>query len=83
MNLKIEFKDYLRTMESQSNRPLNLAILLAPFGIVGAPAQEDPFLLTGHILDGLSEQFFGSELIEPGDILQIADDLGATAIAAS
>lgn len=80
MNLKIEFKDYLSVMKAQSNRPLNLAILLAPFGIVGAPVAEDPFLLTGHVLDGLSEQFFGSELIDPTDILQVAEDLGATAL---
>jgi hypothetical protein len=83
MNLKIEFKDYLQTMKAQSNRPLNLAVLLAPFGIVGAPVSEDPFLLTGHVLDGLSEQFFGTELIDPADVLQIAEDLGAIAIPAT
>lgn len=80
MNFKIEFKDYLQTMKTQSNRPLNLAILLAPFGIIGVPASEDPFLLTGHVLDGLSEQFFGSELIDPTDILEVAQDLGATSL---
>lgn len=81
MNLTIEFKDYLLAMKGQSNRPLNLAVLLAPFGIVGAPTQEDPFLLAGHVLDGLAEEFLLAEPIDPTDVLRIADELGAEATA--
>lgn len=79
MNLQIEFKDYLLAMKGQSNRPLNLSIVLAPFGVLGAPSIEDSFLLTGHVLDGLAEEFLVTEMIDPSDVLRVAHELGAEA----
>ena len=76
MKLSIQFKDYLRACNPNANQPVSVARLLAPFGIERVPSDEDDFLLMGHVLDGLAEQFLESEDIDPEVIILMADELG-------
>ncbi|MCX6118360.1 MAG: hypothetical protein NT027_12515 [Proteobacteria bacterium] len=76
MNLSMQFKDYLTLFSTASNEPLTLQKVLVPFGVVGAPAHEDPYILVGHLLDGLAMEFLDLEDIDASDVIKMAEDLG-------
>ena len=76
MNLHLQFKDYLLACGLDANKPVSMARLLAPFGIPLAPHDEDQFLLVGHVLDGLADEYHESEVIEPEMVIFMAEELG-------
>jgi hypothetical protein len=76
MNLSVPYATYLEALKGQENAPASLRALLAPFGIQEVPAQEDEFLLVGHILDALAAETLQTESVQPEGILELALDLG-------
>lgn len=76
MKLTIQFKDYLQALKAQSNQVLSVHALLSPFGIMDAPRAADDFLLIGHALDAMAEEFLEQESVDPLDVLRVVDDLG-------
>lgn len=78
MKLTIQFKDYLQALKDQSNRSLSINAMLEPFGIKDAPLTPDDFLLVGHALDALAEEFLEQEVVDALDVLRVVDDLGSS-----
>jgi hypothetical protein len=79
MILSMQFKDYLESLKPVSNHPASMALLLAPFGIAGAPTDSDDLLMVGHIADELSQLWLSSEHIDISDIIEASAELGLAA----
>jgi hypothetical protein len=76
MTLSVPYATYLEALKGQENTPASLRALLAPFGIADVPANEDEFLLVGHVLDALANETLITESVQAVGILELALDLG-------
>jgi hypothetical protein len=84
LKLQIPLRDYLRVLESCSNKPLTVAGLAAPFGLslddlaaVGIAADEEcEFLVYGHVAEALAQDFEPGDSIDCVDVALAAADLG-------
>ena len=75
MKFKLPFKDYVKALRPMSNLPVDMEVLVTPFGI-GASDMGDKILLVGHILDEMSEEFQADTLIDCLDVARVAWSLG-------
>ena len=81
MTLQLDFGDYVDALRGLENKPASLNHLLSPFGISGAPEQEDEFLLIGHVLDAMHEAGYDDGLVGADTVVELAFDLGMSSIA--
>ncbi len=84
LKFQITLGDYLRVMESNSNKPLTVGGLAAPFGLTlddlaaaGIAADEAcDFLLYGHVTEALAHDFEPGDQIDCVDVALAAAELG-------
>lgn len=81
MNLRLDYADYVDALRGLENKPASMNQLLSPFGILGAPSQEDEFLLVGHVLDAIQEAGYDQGFVGADTIVELALDLGMSSIA--
>ena len=75
MKVCLTFKDYITHLREYSNFPLDISLLVKPFGIIDDGPKSD-CLLVGHLLDAMSEEFDLDDLIDPLDAASVALSLG-------
>lgn len=81
MNLRLDYADYVDALRGLENKPASMSDLLSPFGILGAPTQEDEFLLVGHILEAMHAAGYDQCAVGAETIVELALDLGMSSIA--
>lgn len=74
MSSKLTLLEYVSSIESFSNQPLNLQILLLPFGIQGS-FQQAGTLLVGEFIDYLYTQYSLFSKVDPLAILDVVLEL--------
>ena len=75
--LYLKFKDYLNSQKIHGNAPLTMESLLRPFGL-NFRGGRDQYLLLGHVLDELCEEFSAEDDVDPIDVSAVALSLGYT-----
>lgn len=84
LKLEIPLREYLQCLAPQSNEPLTVGGLTAPFGLtsedlLAAGISADDccdFLLVGHVSEALVSEFEPSERIDCVDVALAAAELG-------
>lgn len=81
MNFRLDYVDYVDALRGYENQPASFKYLLSPFGILDAPAQEDEFLLIGHVLDAMLEAGYDRDHFGPECVMELAFELGMSTVA--
>ena len=76
MAIELPLSAYLIRLTNSVNQPLNLTLLLSPFGLQLDNCGNDEFLMVGHILDDLVDLYEPSTMIDPLDVAATAWELG-------
>lgn len=75
MKVSLTFKDYVTGLREYSNFPLDIGMLVRPFGLIdGSRPSHD--LLVGHLLDAMGEEFEMDDEIDALDPAIVALSLG-------